>query len=80
VVVAAGAEAASRAGAEIASGDGAGVRSGKETVRLRCGVLISDRAGVALPGVILSGADGVATDAPGRSEFFAAWAAAGRLT
>jgi len=76
-----GAEAASRAGAEIASGDGAGVRSGKETVRLRCGVLVCVRAGVALPGAALSGADGVLpTDAPGRSEFFAAWAAAGRLT
>jgi hypothetical protein len=43
-------------------------------------VLICVRAGVALSGVALSEADGVPTDALGRSEFFAAWAAAGRLT
>ena len=65
------------AGAGVAGRTAPGaVRSGRETVRLRVGVLGCVRAGAALPGAELSGADGAA----GRSEFVDVWAAAGRLT
>ena len=64
------------AGAGVAGTAPAAVRSGRETVRLRCGVLGCVRAGAAFPGAELSGAAGAA----GRSEFVDAWAAAGRLT
>ena len=64
------------AGAGVAGTAPGAVRSGRETVRLRCGVLGCVRAVAALPRAELFGADGAA----GRSAFVDASAAAGRLT